>query len=322
MTPELTTTAPVRNRLAIIGAGSVGATIAYAAMLRGLTHEVVLIDVVAEKAEAEAKDLMHGSMFLPAVRVTSGPLEACRGARVIIIAAGAKQKPGQTRLDLAEANANIFREMIPRVLAAEPEAILLIVSNPVDVLTYITLQLSSLPPARVIGSGTVLDTSRFRSLLARRLGVAVANVHAYIVGEHGDSEVPLWSTAQVAGVPLDRFAPPGQEPLDDAEREAIFHNVRDAAAQVIRAKGATNWAIGLAVARILEAIFRDEQRVLTVSGLVADYYGIGDVCLSVPRITGRHGMGAAINVRLRETELAALRRSADTLRAAARRLGF
>lgn len=311
-----------RNRIAIVGAGAVGSTIAYASMLRGLTHEVVLVDVFPEKAEAEAKDLMHGSMFLPAVDVTSGPVEECRGARVVVITAGAKQKPGQTRLELAEANTLIFRELIGRVVEAAPDAILLIVSNPVDVLTWITLRISGLPPARVIGSGTVLDTSRFRSLLARRLNVAVGNVHAYIVGEHGDSEVPLWSSAQVAGVRLAQYEVPGTLPLTETDRQDIFHNVRDAAAQVIRAKGATNWAVGLAVARILEAILRAEQRVLTASGLVTDYYGISDVCLSVPRLVGAAGIGPAIRVALSDGELEALRNSAGTLRKAARDLGY
>jgi L-lactate dehydrogenase len=311
-----------RIRIAIIGAGTVGSTIAYAAMIRGLVHELVLIDVVAGKAEAEAKDLMHGSMFLPAVQVSSGSIADCRGAGIVVITAGAKQKPGQTRLDLIETNAGIFREMIPKVRAAAPKAILLIVSNPVDVLTYITLRLSELPPARVIGSGTVLDTSRFRSLLARRLSLAVANVHAYIVGEHGDSEVPLWSSAQVAGVPLEAFTSPGVAPLTAEDRETIFHNVRDAAAQVIRAKGATNWAVGLAVARILEALLRDERSVLTVGGLVSDYHGVDDVCLSAPRVVASAGIGDPIPLHVSDAELAALRRSAETLHAATRELGF
>ncbi len=312
----------IRNRIAIVGAGAVGSTIAYAAMIRGLAHEVVLIDALGAKAEAEAKDLMHGSMFVPAVEVSSGGVEACRGARVVVITAGAKQKPGQTRLDLAEANTRIFRELIPQVTAAAAEAILLIVSNPVDVLTWITLRISGLPAGRVIGSGTVLDTSRFRSLLARRLNVAVGNVHAYIVGEHGDSEVPVWSSAQVAGVRLAELDGAAVGRLTEGEREEIFQNVRDAAAQVIRAKGATNWAVGLAVARILEAILRDERRVLTVSGLVTDYYGIGEVCLSVPRIVGGEGMGPAIRIPLSGGELEALRVSAETLRKAARGLGY
>ncbi len=311
-----------RNRLAVIGAGTVGATIAYAAMLRNLVHEVVLIDIKADKAEAEAKDLMHGSMFLSAVEVTSGSVAACAGADIVVITAGAKQKPGQTRLDLAETNAGIFRKLIPAVVEAAPETILVVVSNPVDVLTHITLKLSGLPPERVIGSGTVLDTSRFRSLLSRRLRVAVANVHAYIVGEHGDSEVPLWSCARIAGVPLREYSTPGVTPLADSERYEIFHNVRDAAAQVIRAKGATNWAVGLAVTRILEAILRDERAVLTVSGPQPEPGDFAGACFSVPRIVSRRGLGTIIPLQAAPEELVALRRSAQTLRQAIQGLGF
>jgi L-lactate dehydrogenase len=310
------------NRIAIVGAGAVGSTIAYAAMIQGLAHEIVLIDAVAGKAEAEAKDLMHGSMFVPAVEVCAGGLEECRGARIVVITAGAKQRPGQTRLELVSTNAEIYREMIPKILSTAPETLLLVVSNPVDVLTYISLKLSGLPRARVIGSGTVLDTSRFRSLLSRRLNVAVGNIHAYIVGEHGDSEVPLWSSAQVANVPLQSFLSPACAPLTEADRAGIFHNVRNAAAQVIAAKGATNWAVGLAVARILEAILRDEQSVLTVSSLLEDYCGISDVCISVPCLMGREGAGATLPLPYTDAELAALKRSAELLKATARQTGF
>lgn len=313
---------PPQSRVAIIGAGLVGSTIAYAALLREVVQNVVLIDVNAAKAEAEAKDLMHGSMFLPAVDVRSGELEACAGCDVVVITAGAKQKPGQSRLDLAATNAGIFRNLIPAVLEVNPGAILLIVSNPVDVLTFISLKLSGLPPGRVIGSGTVLDTSRFRSLLSRRLRVAVTNVHAYIVGEHGDSEVPLWSSAQVAGLPLRDYSIPGVEPLTETDQDEIFHNVRNAAAQVIRAKGATNWAVGLAVNRILGAILRDERSVLTVSGLLDGSDDLAGVSLSMPRIVSRGGLGEHIPLRLTDAELLALRRSAETLRRSAHDLGF
>jgi L-lactate dehydrogenase len=313
---------PPATSVAIVGAGAVGSTIAYAAMLKGLAHKIVLTDVNESKAIAEAKDLMHGSMFVPSVEVKAGPLEACGEAGIVVVTAGAKQRPGQTRLQLAGANVSIFREMIPRIAAAAPQALLLIVSNPVDVLTYIAWKLSGQPAARVFGSGTVLDTSRFRSLIAAELDVAVANVHAYVIGEHGDSEVPLWSCAQIANIPLDAFHAPGRAPLNASERQKIFHGVRDAAAEVIAAKGATNWAVGLAVARILEAIQRDENAVLTVSRLVQDFHGCGDVCLAMPSLVGIDGVGPALPVDLSPDELAALRRSADILRGATRELGF
>ena len=306
-----------RTRIAIVGAGAVGSTIAYAAMLRGLVHEIVLVDAVPHKAEAEAKDLMHGSMFAPPVELIAGGVEQCRGSAVVIVTAGAKQKPGQTRLQLVETNAAVFRDLVPRILAAAPGALLLVVSNPVDVLTYISLRLAGGAPARVFGSGTVLDTSRFRALLARRLGLAVGNVHACIVGEHGDSEVPIWSSAQVAGAPLARFGA-----LTEADRREVVRGVREAASEVIAAKGATNWAIGLAVERILEAVLRDENSVLTLSGLLEDYQGITDVCLSVPRLISRAGLGPPVPVEYSAAELAAIRSSAGILRETARRLGF
>lgn len=313
---------PGRIRIGVIGAGAVGSTIAYVAMLRGIAHELVLVDALPHKAEAEARDLMHGSMFIPAVTVVSGTVEDCAGAAIVVITAGAKQKPGQSRLQLVETNVATFRKLIPRVLAAAPNAILLIVSNPVDVLTYVSLKLSGLPSSRVIGSGTVLDTSRFRFLLAQRLNVAAANVHAYIVGEHGDSEVPLWSSVHIAATALEQFSSPNAPPLTESDREEIFRNVRDAAAQVIAAKGATNWAVGLAVERILEVILRDEQAILTVSSLLQEYHGISDVCVSVPSIVGRGGVRETLPLHISDDELALLRRSAGILQDIAGQLGF
>lgn len=291
-------------------------------MLRGLVHEILLVDSVPHKAEAEAKDLMHGSMFVPRVEVTAGTVEDCRGSAVVVVTAGAKQKPGQTRLQLVETNAALFRDLVPRIFEAAPQTLLLVVSNPVDVLTYVSLRIAGVAAERIIGSGTVLDTSRFRSLLARHLGVAVGNVHAYIVGEHGDSEVPIWSSAQIAGVPLDAVAAAVGVPLGEAERREIVRGVRDAAAEVIAAKGATNWAVGLSVTRILESVLRDENRVLPVSGLLEGDHAIEDVCLSVPRFVARSGVGKPLPVSFDEAETAALVRSAEILRATARSLGY
>jgi len=291
-------------------------------MLRGLVHQIVLVDALPRKAEAEAKDLMHGSMFVPSVDVVAGTIEDSRGSAVVVVTAGAKQRPGQTRLQLVETNAAMYRDLVPRIFSAAPEALLLVVSNPVDVLTYISQRIAGVAAGRVFGSGTVLDTSRFRALLARRLSVAVGNVHAYIVGEHGDSEVPIWSSAQIAGVPLAEVAATAGVLLGGAERLKIFHGVRDAAAEVIAAKGATNWAVGLAVARILEAVLRDENRVLTVSSLLEQHHGIDDVCLSVPRFVARRGAGQPLPLSYDEAEMAALRHSAEILRETARRLGY
>jgi L-lactate dehydrogenase len=310
-------------KLAIIGAGSVGATIAYASMIRGVAKSIVLYDLNAAKVSAEVLDLNHGLQFVPMATVEgSDDLSICAGADVIVVTAGAKQKPGQTRMDLAAANTGICKQLIPKLLSVAPDATLLLVTNPVDVLTYVTLRISGLPRNRVLGSGTVLDSSRFRFLIAQRLKVAVQNVHAYIAGEHGDSEIPLWSSAHVGNIPLHDWAVQGHGKLTVRDRTQIFQDVKTAAYQVIQGKGATNYAIGVATTRILEAILHDENRILPVSSLLTDYHGISDVCLSVPTIVNHKGAGQALPVPLNDAELAGLRNSADTIRGVIRSLGF
>ena len=310
------------STLAIIGTGAVGTTIAYVAMMRGLARRMVLVDVKAEKARAEAMDLNHGAMFVPATTIVDGTIDDCAGADIVIVTAGAKQQPGQSRLDLAGSNATMFRKLIPDLVRVAPEAQYLIVSNPVDVLTDVALQLSGLPPERVMGSGTVLDTSRFRFLLGRHFGVSVSNVHAYIIGEHGDSEVAVWSSAQIGNVPLNDLRLPGCPMLDQAAKQRIFEGVRGAAGEVIRAKGATNWAVGLAVGRILEALLRDERVVLTVSRRLDGFGGISDVCLSVPWLVTREGTKSALAVPCDAGESDAFLRSAGVVRQVREKLGF
>lgn len=311
------------SKVAIVGAGSVGATIAYAAMVRGVAKQIALYDVNRPKVEAEVLDLNHGLQFVPMATLEgSDDVEVCAGADVVVITAGAKQKPGQTRMELAGANVELCKGLVPQLLRVAPNAVLLVVTNPVDVITYVVQKLSGLPVKRVFGSGTVLDSSRFRFLLARHLDVAVQNVHAFIVGEHGDSELPLWSSATIGGVPLVQWAVPGRARLTEEDKAHIFDNVRTAAYQIIRGKGATNYAIGLATAQILEAVLYDEQRVLPVSSRLEGYQGIGDVCLSVPSIVNRTGVEAVLEVPLSEQELQGLRHSADTIRQAIRTLGF
>jgi L-lactate dehydrogenase len=310
------------SKVAIIGAGVVGTTIAYAVMMRGVAREIVLVDTQAEKARAEAMDLNHGAMFVPPVAIADGPIAACAGADVVVITAGAKQRPGQSRLDLVSANAAVFRTLIPEIVKAAPTAQLLVVSNPVDVLTDVALRLSGLPLERVLGSGTVLDTSRFRFLLSRHFDVSVSNVHAYIIGEHGDSEVPLWSSAQIGAVPLADLHLPGKPPVDTAARRAILEEVRGAAGTVIRAKGVTNWAVGLAVARILEALLRDERIILTVTRRLQDYQGVSDVCLSIPWLVTGRGAESFFPVPFDPGERAAFQRSAEVVRDVIRQLGF
>jgi L-lactate dehydrogenase len=246
----------------------------------------------------------------------------CADADVVVITAGAKQKSGQSRMELAKANTAICRKLVPELLSVAPEATFLVVTNPVDVLTYVTLKLSGLPAKRVFGSGTVLDSSRFRFLIAQRLKVAVQNVHAYIAGEHGDSEIPLWSSANVAGIPLHQWAVMNHGRLDVRDRAEIFENVKGAAQQIIEGKGATNYAIGLAAARILEAVLKDENRVLPVSSLLSDYKGLSDVCLSVPSIVNARGVDAVLDVSMNAAEETGLRDSVGRIRETIRSVGF
>jgi L-lactate dehydrogenase len=311
------------SKIAIVGAGAVGATIAYASMIRGVAKQLALYDISRDKVNAEVLDLNHGLQFVPMATLEgSDDIGVCAGADVVVITAGAKQKPGQTRMELAGANVELCRTLVPKLLTVAPNALLLVVTNPVDVLTYVVQKLSGLPSKRVFGSGTVLDSSRFRFLIARHLNVAVQNVHAFIAGEHGDSELPLWSSATVGGVPLLQWTAPGHAKLTEQDRTHIFDNVRNAAYQIIRGKGATNYAIGLATAQILEAVLYDEQRVLPVSSRLDGYLGISDVCMSVPSIVNRSGVETTLEIPMNESERESLRRSADTIRNTIRTLGF
>jgi len=312
------------NKIAIIGAGSVGATIAYACLIRGVGKQIALYDVNRAKVDAEVLDLNHGMQFVPMATLEgSDDVGACAEADVVVVTAGAKQKQGQTRMDLARANAEICKKLLPQLLRLCPSAVFLLVTNPVDVITHVTLKLTGLPVRRVLGSGTVLDSSRFRYLIAQRLKVAVQNVHAYIAGEHGDSEIPLWSSATVGGVPLHEWAVQGHGKLSVRDRTEIFQNVKNAAYQIIEGKGATNYAVGLATAKILEALLHDENRILPVSSLLNDYRGgISDVCLSVPSIVNRGGVEIALPIPMNDAEEAGLRNSADRIRETVRSLGF
>ncbi len=311
------------SKIAIIGAGSVGATIAYACLIRGVSNQVVLYDVNQLKVDSEVLDLNHGLQFVaPVIVEGSNDLEICKDAEIVVVTAGAKQRSGQSRMDLAAANVGIMRELIPKIAALAPQAILLMVSNPVDVMTYVAQKLSGWPAARVMGSGTVLDSSRFRFLIARRLKVAVANVHAYIAGEHGDSEIPLWSSATVANIPLHQWAVAGHGKLSVMDRTEILQNVKTAAQQIIAGKGATNYAIGLAVARILESLLKNENRVWPVSSLMKDYHGINDVCLSVPCIVNRSGVDSLLPIPLNEAEKSGLANSGEQIRRVIAACGF
>jgi L-lactate dehydrogenase len=304
-------------RIAVVGAGSVGATVAYACLLRGVADDIVLYDVDGAKASAQALDLAHGVQFAQMATVRAAQaLGDCAGSDIIVLAAGARQRPGQTRMDLAADNTRMCRDLVPDLVAASPDALVLAVTNPVDVVTRAALRCSGLDPERVIGTGTVLDSSRLRELLARRCGVAVQNVHAYVLGEHGDTEVALWSSATIGGVPVARWGKALGGTPDQAERDDLLDEVRRAAYTIIAGKGATNFAIGVVAARVIEAVARNERRVLPVTSYLTDWLGIGDVCMSVPAVIGRDGIETLLEVPVDDAEHAALLDSAGAIRAA------
>lgn len=311
---------PRRNsKVAIIGTGQVGMAIAYTIVIENIADSLVLVDALPEKAQGEVMDLLHGLPFVKPMSLKAGTCEDCAGADLVIITAGAKRKPGDSRLDLMKRNTSIFQGLIPSLVACCPDAVFLIVSNPVDVMTYAAWKLSGLPPSRVIGSGTILDTARFRSLLSERLQIDPRNVHAYIIGEHGDSEVAVWSRVNVSGVPLKSIL--AEEELGSSWDE-LAKQVKNAAMEVIKRKGATCYAIGLGVIRFVEAVLRDQQRVMTASCLCNGAYDIEDVCLSLPVVIGREGINRVLAMQLNEDEEAQLHRSAKVLRESLDQLGL
>jgi len=312
-----------KTKLAVIGAGSVGTSLAYAALIRGSAREVVLFDVNEAKAEAEVLDLAHGTPFTGASRISGGgDIDVVAGSDMIVITAGAKQNPGQTRLDLAATNAGILETLMPQLLERAPNAVFLLVTNPCDVLTVVAQQIAQLPVGRVFSSGTLLDSARLRWLIAERAGIAPRSVHAHIVGEHGDSEFPLWSGARIGPTPIREWTDTDGELLfPQSVLDQIRHDVVHAADRVIAGKGATNYAIGLSGARIVEAVLRDEQAVMQVSSVLQGYRGIDGVALSVPSIVGSRGVERVLDVPLDDQELAHLHASAEALRASAKSIG-
>ncbi len=310
------------NKVAIVGAGAVGATLAYAGLMRGFARTVALYDINPAKVEAEVLDLAQGVQFMPQADVVgSDQVEVCAGADVVVITAGAKQQPGQSRQDLAGATIGLMDRIVPPLLAVAPEAIFIFVTNPVDVVTYAAIKKSGYEARRMFGSGTVLDSSRLRYRVAQECGVAIANVHAYIAGEHGDSEVALWSSASIGGLPLTEFrGPDGAVIMTPDKCEQIQREVKESAYKIIEGKGATNYAIGIAGARIVEAVLQDQNRVLPVSSLI-EFPGVGEVCMSMPAVVGRGGVSYRVNVPLNGEEHAALEASARSIREVAERFG-
>ena len=299
----------------IIGVGQVGLACAYSLLIQDCFDELVLQDIALDKVEGEVMDLLHGMPFLSPTDLKAGTVaDVGQNADIVIITAGTAQKPGESRLDLLERNIAIFKTILGDVVKYCPEAILLIVTNPVDIMTYATLKISGFPSSRVIGSGTVLDTARFRTLLARKMNIDARSVHSYIIGEHGDSEVPIWSTANVAG---EKLIPEGWDNLTvekQKDLQAIFDEVKNAAYEIIKRKGYTSYGIGLAVTDIVKSILRSQERVLTVSSLVNGLYDVHDVCLGLPTVVNRKGILKTINLTLNEAEIEQFRNSAHVLR--------
>jgi len=305
-----------KQRVVIIGAGAVGVTSAYTLLVRGTAREIVLVDLDRERLEGEAADLSHGVAFAPRTEVRAGDYDDCTDAAVVIVTAGAKQKPGESRLDLLSRNATICRSIIGEVVSRTSDAVIVVVTNPVDVLTYVAQKASGLPPSQVIGSGTVLDSARFRYFISRHCNVNPHNVHAYVIGEHGDSEVGAWSMTHIGGAAIREYCGTCGRGCPDGALDGLMDEVRQSAYHIIEHKGATYYAVSLALDRIVTSILRDENSVLTVSTLIDGAYGLSDVCLSLPAVVGANGAGRLVAPALPEDELAALHASADVLKEA------
>lgn len=310
------------TKISVIGAGMVGSSLAYSLVVERVASEVVLVDLNRDRAAGEAMDINHAVPFSAPTRVVAGDYEACRDSDVVVITAGLPQKPGETRLDLVTRNVAIFREIVPRLMQVLTRPILLIVSNPVDILSYAALRLSGLPWQSVVGSGTILDTARLRYELGAKCRVDPRNVHAFILGEHGDTEVPVWSRANVGGLEYRRFCEQCRGACPQQEFDALFERVRTAAYEIIRLKGATYYAIALGATRMIEAILRDQNTVVTASALVQGQYGLSNVCLSLPLVLGRDGVRQIIEIPLDAAETAALRHSAAVLRGTLEKVGL
>jgi L-lactate dehydrogenase len=292
----------------------VGSSFAYALMQRSLASELVIIDANNDRAVGEAMDLNHGLPFVRAMRISAGSYEDLADASVIVITAGTNQKPGETRLDLLQRNANIMRSIMPKVLEVNRDAVIVVASNPVDIMTHIAVQITDLPRGKIIGSGTILDTARFRFLLGEHYGVDPRSVHAYIVGEHGDSELAIWSLANIAGVRLKDYTGFYGQRYDEEALNDILEQTRRAAYDIINRKGATYYAIGLGLLTIVEAILRDQHTVLTVSSPLDGYYGITDMSLSMPTVVGNYGAEQMLHLPLSDDEREAFCESGEILK--------
>ena len=302
------------DQVSIIGAGNVGAACASALLATQLFRKIILMDINRQRAQGEAMDLSHAAAFFPGTQVRDGGTDDCAGSELIVFTAGAAQKPDETRIDLVNKNVKIFKSIIPEIVKRNTEGILLVVSNPVDILTYVTFKLSGFPTNRVIGSGTVLDTARLKYLLGEHLQVDSRSIHAFIIGEHGDSELAVWSSANVSGVDLNHFCELRGHYNHMEAMERIYTDVRDSAYEIIEKKGATYYGIAMAVRRICESIIRNEHSILPISSLICGHYGLEDVCMGVPTVVGRNGAETVLDIPLNGLEQRKLMASADALR--------
>ncbi len=302
------------QKAAIIGCGFVGTSIAFSLVQKGIFSELVLIDANEKKAEGEAMDLSHGLPFTKPIEIKAGGYEDIADCAMIIITAGANQKPGETRLDLVHKNVEIYKSIIPKIVEKNQEATLLIVSNPVDIMTYVALKLSGYPSHKVIGSGTVLDTARLKYLLSRHLDVDSRSIHAFIIGEHGDSELAVWSAANVSGIPLNHFCEL-RGYFDHMESmDRIYQSVRDSAYEIIEKKGATYYGVAMAVCRIAESVIRNEHSIMPISVYLDGLYGLHDICLSIPTVVGQEGAEKVLDIPLDLMEMGKLVYSAEELK--------
>lgn len=312
------------SKLTVVGAGAVGTAVAYSAAISGVARSVALYDINGPKVRADALDIAHGIQFTPTGTVEgSDDINILKGSDLVIVTAGAKQKPGQSRMELAKSTVDLMKTIVPDMLNVAPDAIYMFVTNPVDVITYVALKISGLPRNQLFGSGTVLDTSRFRYLISQETGISSKSIHALIAGEHGDSEVALWSSAEIGNVPVHDWGETlTGKPFDDVLKNRIAHDVVNSAYEIIEGKGATNFAIGLASTAIATSVLRDEHRVMTISSLMDDWAGISDVCMSAPTVVTRNGAGRILVPPLSGREYAGLHKSAEEIKSVARSLGF
>jgi len=309
-------------KVGVIGCGFVGSTAAYAMTLKNAANEIVLVDINMNLARSQAEDILHATPFVTPLKISAGDYQDLDGAEVVVLACGVGQKPGETRLQLLERNVRVFEGVIPKVLQHAQNAVLLVASNPVDLITQITAKIAGIPSHRVIGSGTILDTARFRALLGEHLDVSPHSVHAYVLGEHGDSEVLVWSSAMVGGIPIYEFAEQiGRQVLQEVKGR-IDEGVRHAAYRIIEGKGATYYGIGAGLSRIVSAISNNEQTVLTVSAVTTEIDDFKGICFSLPRIIGGAGVTSTFHPVLSDEEYKDLGRSVEILRESVKEIGF